>query len=196
MPDHIYQDYFTVRGLAPTAPETLNKALRRVLDAMPTMLYGEPSGELTNAEHQILIGGGVNLHAKPMGDPLASTAAEYAAIIDTSLTTGQAAMRLKAPENRVRQMIARRTLYSILLDSRRYIPVFQFMQEDGGLIPNITKVNAALPDDLHPIDVYDWYTQVDPDLFIGNDVDACLSPLAWLRSGGNIKPVVRLVRRL
>ena len=35
-------DYFTARGLRATAPENLNVALRMVLDAMPTVLYGEP----------------------------------------------------------------------------------------------------------------------------------------------------------
>ena len=46
--------YFTVRGLAPTAPEILNRALREVLDAMPTMLYGDPIQELTDTERQVL----------------------------------------------------------------------------------------------------------------------------------------------
>ena len=41
-------------------------------------------------------------------------------------------------------MIARRTLYSVLLDSRRRILAFQFAP-NGGLVPNIAKVNAALP---------------------------------------------------
>ena len=58
-------DYFTARGLAPTAPETLNAALREVLDAMPTMLYGDPSRELTDAEREVLIKGGVCLDSKP-----------------------------------------------------------------------------------------------------------------------------------
>ena len=39
-PQQAAPDYFTIRGLAPTAPETLNAALRQGLDAMPTMLYG------------------------------------------------------------------------------------------------------------------------------------------------------------
>ena len=44
----------------------------RVLDAMPTMLYGEPSTELTEAEQEVLIKGGVYLDAEPDGDPLAT----------------------------------------------------------------------------------------------------------------------------
>ena len=47
-------DYFTVRGLAPTAPETLSRALREVLDAMPTMLYGDPIQELSDTGREVL----------------------------------------------------------------------------------------------------------------------------------------------
>lgn len=188
-------DYFTVRGLAPTAPEALNAALRQVLDAMPTMLYGEPLGELTAAERDVLISGGVRLDAETDSDPLAATTAQFAALVSTSLTTRQAAERLGLPESRIRQMIARRTLYSILLNSRRHIPAFQFAQR-GGLIPNIGKVNAALPEDLHPVEVHAWYTQPHADLFIGDDVDARVSPLGWLRSGGDVSRVAQLARRL
>ena len=188
-------DYFTARGLAPTAPETLNAALRQVLDAMPTMLYGEPLRELTEAEREVLISGGVRLDAEPTGDPLAATTAQFAAIVSTSLTTKRAAKRLGMPESRVRQMIARRTLYSVLLNGRRRIPAFQFAPR-GGLVPNIAKVNAALPDELHPVEVQAWYTQPHADLFIGDDLDACVSPLDWLRSGGDVHKVTQFARWL
>ena len=195
IPEHIHPEYFVVRGLAPTAPESLNKVLRSVLDAMPTMLYGQTGTELTVTERQVLMDAGVDLNTEPRTDPLAATAALYAAILETSLTTDEAAKRLSMRPNRVRQMIARRTLYSVLLNNRRYIPLFQFEQK-GGLIPNITKVNAALPGDLHPVDVYDWYTLPDPDLFVGDHIDAPMSPLRWLGSGGDVKSVLVLVRRL
>ena len=188
-------DYFTARGLHQTAPESLNAALRRVLDAMPTVLYGEPADELTADERQALIEGGVNLDSEPPADPLAATAVQFAALTESSLSTREAAERLEIPENRVRQMIARRTLYSILLDNRRYIPIFQF-EQSGPLAPNITKVNTALSPDLHPVEVYAWYTEPDPDLFLGDEVDTCVSPLAWLRSGGAVMRLTTLARRL
>ena len=114
------------------------------------------------------------------------------------------------PESRIRQMITRRTLYSVLLNNRRHIPAFQFVQRggstretgasrspaDGSLVPNIAKVNAALPEDLHPIEVQAWYTQPHADLFIGDDVDARVSPLDWLRSGGDVNKVAQLARWL
>ena len=212
MPSHeqAAPDYFTVRGLAPTAPETLNAALRQVLDAMPTTLYGEPSKELTDAEREVLIKGGVRLDAEPESDPLAATTTQFAALVSTSFTTKEAAAHLGMPESRIRQMIARRTLYSVLLDNRRHIPAFQFAQRggstpgtgawrspaEGSLVPNIAKVNAALPEDLHPVEVQAWYTQPHADLFFGDDVDTRVSPLEWLRSGGDVHRVAQLARWL
>ena len=128
-------------------------------------------------------------------DPIARTALHYAAIVKTSLTTGEVARRLGIPENQVRQMIARGTLYSFLLNNRRLIPIFQF-EPTGPLVANITKVNAALSPDLHPVEVQEWYAQADPDLFAGSDIEAVMSPLAWLRSGGAVKKVAMLARRL
>lgn len=189
------QNYFTARGMRPKTPEGLNAALQAVLDAMPTTLYGEPRDELTPAELAVMKAGGVDLEATPERDPIAETAVQFAAIIDSSLTTKEAAGRLRMPESQVRQMIARRTLYSVLLNNRRYIPIFQF-EKDGGLVPNITKVNAALSPDLHPVEVHDWFTQPDLDLFMGDDVDATISPLTWLRSGGDFKKLTMLARRL
>jgi hypothetical protein len=188
-------DYFTARGLRSTAPESLNAALRLVLDAMPTLLYGEPSEELTAEEQAVLKEGGVKLDTIPGRDPLAETAVQYAAIIESSLTTKAAAKRMGMPENQVRQMIARRTLYSILINNRRYIPLFQF-EKDDSLVVNITKVNAALNTDLHPVEVYEWYTRANPDLFAGDDIDATLCPLSWLRGGGDVKKLVMLAQRL
>ncbi len=57
-------------------------------------------------------------------------------------------------------------------------------------------LNAALSPDLHPVEVYSWYTEPDPDLFLGDEVDTCVSPLAWLRSGGSVMRLTMLARRL
>ena len=171
-------------------------------------MNGEPSGELTEAEREELIKGGVRLDAEPKGDPLAATTAQFAALVSTSLTTKEAATRLGMPESRIRQMIALRTLYSVLLDNRRHIPAFQFAQQggpmgrarpspaaaEGALVPNIGKVNAALPEDMHPVEVQAWYMQPHTDLFLGDNVDTRVSPLEWLRSGGDVHRVAQLAR--
>lgn len=188
-------DYFSTRGLQPTTPEGLNAALRLVLDSMPTLLYGEPEDELTAEEQAVLKEGGIDLDTAINRDPIAETVVQFAALIESSLTIKAAAKRMGKPESHVRQMIARRTLYSILLDNRRYIPIFQFKRR-GGLVANITKVNAALRPDLHPVEVYEWYTEPDPDLYLSDDIDQTVSPIAWLSSGRDYKALVTLAKRL
>ena len=187
--------YLSMRGMQEATAEQLNEALQMVLDAMPAVLYGPSTENLTEHEQAVLRDGGVDLYASTERDPIASTALQYAAIVETSLTTGEVSRRLGIQENRVRQMIARGTLYSFLLNNRRLVPIFQF-EQTGPMVANITKVNAALSPDLHPVEVQEWYAQADPDLFAGDDVEAVMSPLAWLRSGGAVKKVTMLARRL
>lgn len=189
-------DYLTSRGLhTTTAPEGLNAALRLVLDTLPSMLYGEPKDELTAEEQSVLKAGGIDLDTVIEQDPLAETVVKFAAIIDSSLSIKDVAKRLNKGESHVRQMIARRSLYSILLDNRRYIPLFQFDQQ-GKLIPQITKVNSALRPDLHPVEVFEWFTESDPDLYVNDDIDQTVSPIVWLSSMQDYRPVVALAKRL
>ena len=188
-------DYFTSRGLQHTAPERLNASLRLVLDTMPTLLYGEAEAELTAEEQAILKEGGIDLDTVIVRDPLAETAVKYAAIIESSQSIKEAAASMGKAESHLRQMIARRTLYSLLLDNRRYIPVFQFTKA-GALVQNIAKVNAVLRSDLHPVEVFEWYTESDSDLFVNDDEDQTVSPIVWLSNGFDVKPVVVLAKRL
>ena len=188
-------DYFTSRGLQHTAPERLNVSLRIVLDTMPTLLYGEAEAELTAEEQAILKEGGIDLDTVIVRDPLAETAVKYSAIIESSQSIKEAAASMGKAESHLRQMIARRTLYSLLLDNRRYIPAFQFTKT-GALVQNIAKVNAVLRSDLHPVEVFEWYTETDPDLFVKDDEDQTVSPIIWLSNGYDVKPVVTLAKRL
>ncbi len=187
-------DYFTVRGMQSSAPEGLNAALRLVMDSMPTLLYGDPADELTVEEIAVLKEGGVDLSTVVDRDPVAETAIKYAAIVESSLTFKEVAARLGRSESQVRQMIARRTLYSFTLEARRYIPVFQF-DKKGKLLPNITKVNPVLSRDLHPVEVFEWYTLPKPDLYLNDDIDQTISPIAWLADGRDLRTLVTLAKR-
>jgi hypothetical protein len=187
-------NYFTARGMQSAAPEGLNAALRLVMDSMPTLLYGDPMDELTAEEIAVLKEGGVDLSTVIDRDPVAETAIQFAAIIESSLTIKEAAARLGKPESQVRQMIARRTLYSVMLDARRYVPIFQFKKE-GGLLPNITKVNMAMSPDLHPVEVFEWYTFPNLDLYLNDDIDQTISPIAWLAAGRDYRTLVTLAKR-
>ena len=187
-------DYFTVRGMQSTAPEGLNAALRLVMDSMPTQLYGDPADEMSAEEIAVLKEGGIDLSTVVDRDPIAETAIKYAAIVESSLTFKEATARLDSSESQVRMMIARRTLYSFTLEGRRYIPVFQF-DKKGKLLPNITKVNPVLSPDLHPVEVFEWYTLPKPDLYVNDDIDQTISPIAWLANGRDLGTLTTLAKR-
>jgi len=187
--------YLQSRGLR-TSPKALNEALRLALETMPVMLYGETSEELTTAEQAVLRRGGLVLEEQPGPDPLTEMAAKFAAIISSSLTTSEAGKRLGHGPSRIRQMMAERSLYSILLEGRRYIPIFQFLKDGQRLAPNIGRVNAVLDPELHPVEVFNWYTQPNPDLFVDDDIEKTVSPLDWLKAGLPVEAVVRLAKQL
>jgi hypothetical protein len=188
--------YFQARGLRITAPKELNEAMRLALESMATMLYGAATSELTAAEQAVLRRGGLELEERPGPDPLAKTAAKYAALIDTSLSTKETGEKTGYGAGRIRQMVADRSIYSILLEGRRYLPRFQFLDEGRRLVPEIGRVNTVLDPKLHPVEVYNWYTTPNPDLFLDRDVDATVSPLDWLKTGHPVEPVVRLAKQL
>lgn len=186
--------YLTARGLRPVSPGELNASLRLALDSMSVILHGETTHDLTAAEQAVLRRGGLVLKEQAGPDPLAETVAKFAAIIESGLSTTEVGKRLRTGPGRIRQMVADRTLFSIRLDGRRYIPIFQFVK--GRLVPNIGRVNAALNPELHPVEVFDWYTVPNPDLFDGDDYEQTVSPLDWLKAGNNPEPVVRLANLL
>lgn len=183
------------RGLRETDPQVLNGALAAVLDGMEPLAYGDAQGGLPAAEQAVLRAGGLDLEPQSGPDPLARTAVKYAAIVERSLTSREVAERLRLAGGRVRQLIADRSLYSFLMDSRRLIPEFQFLP-DGGLVPNIAVVNRVLSPRLHPVEVFNWLHARNSDLFRDEDLDATVSPLDWLKAGYDASRVALLARRL
>ena len=186
--------YFQMYGLTAQAPEALNESLRHAIESMHRTLYAPSRTELTPSELALLERTGVDVEEHPdRSDPMIAYATEFGAILATSLSAAQAAARLGGVTPvRVRQMIRERSLYALRLEGRWRIPIFQF--QDGGLVPNVASVNAALPQTLDPVSVLRWYTRPDPELeAAGGDV---LSPLDWLKAGMHFAPVVELARDL
>ena len=172
--------FMASRGLEET-PETLNEALQAVLESMVPTAYEPAASGLTKAEQDVLLEGGLRLDRTAGPDPMAETAAKYAAIVVRSLSTKSASERLRVAPSRIRLMVVDRSLYSFLLDGTRHIPDFQF--SSAGLVPNIARVNRALDPGAHPVAVYNWYHTPDPDLFVEGDMDRIVSPLDWLNAG-------------
>jgi len=188
--------FLHARGLQ-VEPETMDRLVREALERLPRGLYrDDPQRDLTVEEVEVLRDGGFALEGEDLGDddPLARTAAEYAALVKSSLTTTAAAARLRVEPSRVRQRLTARppTLYGVRLESGWRIPEFQF--EGDGLLPGWSEVVAALDPELHPISVYRWLTTPNTDL--EDREGRRLSPRDWLRLGHRPAAVAELAADL
>lgn len=124
-------------------------------------------------------------------DPLAQSIADYMALLDTSLTTSQAAKYLKVDPSRIRQRLRERSLYGVEYDGEKRLPRFQF--ERHKVLPGLAHVLAELPRHLGPLDIAEWFLSPNPDLeFEGRPEQ--LSPREWLLSGRSVETVVALAR--
>jgi hypothetical protein len=109
----------------------------------------------------------------------------------TSISVPQAAERLHLDTSRVRHRLRDRALYGFKIGSGLRLPLWQF---DGDApLPGLRAVLAALPAELHPLEVGGLMTSPDPDLTIA---DEPTSPRDWLAHGGDINIVCELVAHL
>lgn len=184
--------YFQLHGLQSRAPEALNQALRDAIGELHETLYGPATEELTGPEQELLAASGVRIAEQPgTRDPLLDYATTFAALLDTSLSPAEAAVRLGVTPARIRQLITSGTLYAFRLDRNLRIPLFQFLEH--GLLPNLGRINVALSGDLDPVSVWRWYSTPDAEL----DTDGGpLSPLAWLKSGRDPGPLIAIAGQL
>jgi len=126
--------------------------------------------------------------------PPTRAAAKYAALLATARSVAEAAQLLDVDQSRVRQRLGQHTLYGIKLARGWRLPAFQFdLDQPDRLVPRIGAVLAALPPGLHPVAVYNWFTLSDPDLELHGEA---LSPLEWLRSGGDSEAVAAIAADL
>ena len=127
----------------------------------------------------------------PDEDPVTRTIAAFEALVANSLTVPEAAARLGVHTARVLQRLKQRSLYGVKIGRDWRLPAFQFTEH--GEVPNIGKVLTRIDPEIHPVAVVTWITSPDPDFWIGN---RNVSPVEWLRSGGNPDLAARLAATL
>ena len=177
--------------------EARNLIAREILAIPAGRRTAEPEKELSREEVAALERGGLDLSPLESGepDPLAQTAVRYAAILATSYTTSEAARMLGRTEGRVRQRISDGTLYGLEAVGRGHrLPAFQF--EGGEEIPHVGKVLKALGRDLHPVEIENWFTLPNPDLYLDREEERPVSPRQWLLSGSSPEALVPLAEEL
>lgn len=155
-----------------------------------------PAAELPAAELAALRGVGAFRDETVIGvdnDPLLRSQAQYMALLEESLSAAEAAKLLKVDVTRVRQRLREHSLFGLEYAGSWRLPRFQF--ERRLVIPGLAQVLAALPPDLFPLDVVDWFLLPEPELQLDSD-PAPPSPRGWLLSGRPIDTVVKLARDL
>ena len=115
------------------------------------------------------------------------------ALLETSLTTAEVAGALKVDPSRVRQRLRERSLYGLDYEGEKRLPRFQF--HGRRVLPGLREVLAALPVQLNPLDVAQWFLAPNEDLEIESE-NSPLSPRAWLLRGAPVSRVSHLARQL
>lgn len=112
-------------------------------------------------------------------------------LIADAKSVDEAAVLLGLSSADVIKLIQDRSLYAVFAESGFRLLSYQFTEE--GLLPKIESVNQAIPEDMHPVAVYGYFSNPDPDLEIDG---IAVAPLEWLRSGQEANVVVNKVREL
>jgi hypothetical protein len=178
------------------ASRLYEEARRRLLKNEPLRGESAESAARTLSLTELNALKAVGLNAEPFKkgaarDPLTQSITDYMALLETSYSTSQAAKYLKVDASRVRQRLREHSLFGIDYDGEKRLPRFQF--ERAKVVPGLREVLAALPADLNPLDVAEWFLSSNPDLEVEGDVNS-LSPRDWLLSGAPVEPVVALAR--
>jgi hypothetical protein len=172
------------------------EARRRLLSNAPLRSEAPSagSGALTLHEMQALESVGLSSTAwdgSADQDPLVQSIADYMALLETSLTAGEVAKSLKVDVSRVHQRLRERSLFGIEYEGEYRLPRFQF--ERRRVLPGLREVMGALPTQLNPLDVAQWFLAPNPELKLAND-DAPLSPREWLLRGEPVSAVAASAR--
>jgi hypothetical protein len=184
-------------------PAQTADALARELAAMSAILAELPEsagapGAFTEDELAVLREAGVDPSAVTPGvsqDPVARSIAAFARLIAESLSVEDTAKRLGVQPSRIRQRLGGQppTLYGFKLGGSWRVPRIQF--RGRATLPGLEPVVAALPRDLHPLEVFGWFTRPQADLETETDA-APLSPRDWLLGGRSPEAVTTLAREL
>jgi hypothetical protein len=177
------------------------------LDDHTFEIISEPSQlgapALTPAEEAVLVAGGVAKTTLEHGPQLRMlvqrrTASAYRALLESSLDVNETAKVLGVNPSRIRQRLDAGTLYGIKSGTAWRLPRFQFAgaRKIKDTVPNIDKVLCALPKDVSPLAVDQWFSTPNPDLCSRDDEERPMTPLEWLNQGESPGVVAELAARL
>jgi hypothetical protein len=170
------------------------RAVRVIKDGWRSPAAGDPVSAFAADEATILEEGGLDLAPMRPSEPdvVLQTAMSLALISAKAASAAEVAAALAVSRARVRQRAVERTLYAVRVDDEWRFPRWQF-DEAGRPLPGVASVIPAIPRGVHPVAVSRFMSEPSPDLEV---LDERVSPLEWLRSGGDPEPVVAIAREL
>jgi hypothetical protein len=180
-------EYLQERGIE-LEEQDLVSALDQLLGGH---LVAETSAALTKDAQDVLERIAPRPRPRALASATADTVAESIDLVGSSRTVSQVAEDLGVDPSRIRHRAAERALYTLKVGRRLLLPAWQF--DDGAPLPSLAAVLAALPPDLHPLEVASFMTRAQADLEVrGRPV----SPKRWLAGGGNPAAVIELAKSL
>lgn len=153
----------------------------------------DPVSSLDPQTEEVLRSAGSLSVAMPPLSERASTrtAIRGAGLLNEAYSVKEVAEILGRNPSRIRQRLGDRTLYGVLRDGEWRLPRFQF--RDGEEVPGLKEVLPRLPENMHPVAVYNFLTRPNVDLDAGTGP---VSPLDWLAEGGHPERVAELAENL
>ncbi len=167
-------------------------AATRALESV-RRVASDPYAELDPASRALLEQGGLSFSPLEPGEiaSIEQTAAEMAALRADSGSVRDVAGRMQVTDGRVRQLLRGRALFGLTDGDAWRIPWFQFAGPRP--VPGLDRVLVELPEAIHPVAVYRFLSLPNPDL----EVDGVpVSPLTWLRTGADPRPVALIAADL
>jgi len=186
--------FLAAHGVRMSADDLVSE-LQMAVGEREARLKLAPRAELTDTQARMLEAGGLDLADLREGEVLQAdrTSANYAALIRTSLGTGELAARLGRKSARIRQRILEGSLYAFRVGGDWRIPAFQAIGDS--LLPGLETVVARLPQSLHPLAVESWFLTPNLDLGLGPE-EAPTAPRDWLIAGGDPERAAALAAEL
>ena len=171
-----------------------------VQELLKSSLPGEMSmerarGDLSSGEADALRHGGIDLEAKSSGsETVAASLNEWRKLVENSYTTVQTAKVLRVRDSRIRQRLGgqRPSLFGFRHGKSWLIPKFQI--ENREIVRGMDLVVSHLSPEVHPVSVARWFQTPNPDLV--NPAEQAVSPVDWLRTGGDPEVAAALAATL
>lgn len=186
-----YEDAAQAAGVTADLVSLLEAAVKALESVR--RLSSDPYAEIDPASRMLLEHGGLSFAPLEAGETTAieQTAAEMAALRSDSGTVREVAARMRVTDGRVRQLLRARVLLGLTDGDAWRIPWFQFA--GARPVPGLDRVLVELPEAIHPVAVYHFLSRPNPDLEVEGQP---VSPLAWLRTGADPRPVAAIAADL